>query len=303
MRKKAFAVFLALIIAVTLAAPAVAASGGEIVVYYTNDIHSNIDNAVDGETGLSYSKVAALKASTSGALLVDAGDHIQGTAYGGMDNGETVVALMNAAGYDAATLGNHEFDYGMEGCMAAMDAAEYPYVSSNFRYVKNGVDGDLVLDSYVMLESRGKKIAFVGITTPETITSSAPAYFQDSAGNYIYDMDGGADGSALYEAVQTAIDEAEADGADYIIALGHLGVDPSSGPWTSRNVIANVTGLDAFIDGHSHTTMEMEFVADEDGNAVVLTQTGSHLDAVGMLTISADGTVTTGFSQVQNCLD
>ena len=293
MRRKLFAVFLVLVMAVTPAVPAMAANDGEIVVYYTNDVHSYIDNAVENETGLTYSKVAALKDSTPGALLVDAGDHVQGTAFGGMDDGKTVVALMNAAGYDAATLGNHEFDYGMSGCMDTIESAEYPYVSCNFRHEKNGIAGDLVLDSYVMLESGGKKIAFVGITTPETITSSTPAYFQDGSGSYIYDIDAGSDGQELYASVQAAVDEAAAGGADYIIALGHLGVDPSSEPWTSRNVIANVTGLDAFIDGHSHTTLEMEIVRDKGGDAVILTQTGSYLDTVGKLTISADGSVST----------
>lgn len=265
----------------------------EIVVYYTNDIHSYIDNHLEVEPGLSYSKVAALKNTSENALLVDAGDHLQGTAYGGMDNGATVIQLMNAAGYDAATLGNHEFDYGMAGCLTAIDAAEYPYVSCNFRHEKDGIAGDLVLDSFVTLEVGGKKIAFVGITTPETITSSSPAYYQDENGNYIYGIDGGTDGSALYAAAQSAIDDAKAAKADYVIALGHLGVDTSSGPWTSRALITNTTGLDAFIDGHSHTTIEMETVTDKDGNAVILTQTGSYLDAVGKLSISADGHIRT----------
>ena len=229
----------------------------EIVVYYTNDIHSYINNHLDEEPGLSYSKVAALKSSTKNAVLVDAGDHLQGTAYGGMDNGTTIIQLMNAAGYDAATLGNHEFDYGMAGCLSAIDAAKYPYVSCNFRHEKDGVPGELVLNSFVILEAGKEKIAFVGITTPETITSSSPAYYQDENGEYIYGIDGGADGRALYAAAQTAIDQAKEAGADYVIALGHLGVDASSCPWTSRNLIANTTGLDAFIDGHSHTTIEM----------------------------------------------
>ena len=269
----------------------------EITVYFTNDIHSYIDNNIDDENGLTYSKVAALKASTENALLVDAGGHIQGTAYGGMDNGATIIKLMNVAGYDAATLGNHEFDYGMDGCMTAINAAAFPYVSCNFYHESNGIAGESVLDSYVMLESGGKKLAFVGITTPETISASTPAYFQDTDGNYIYGIGGGADGSVLYASVQAAIDEAMAAGADYIIALGHLGVDASSGPWISRNVIANTTGLDVFIDGHSHTTIEMETATDKAGNTVVLTQTGSYLNAVGKLTIRADGEITTQLLQ------
>ena len=199
---------------------------------------------------------------------------------------------MNAAGYDLATLGNHEFDYGMDGCMAAIEAADFPYVSCNFYHEANGVAGENVLDSYKVFEVGGVKIAFIGITTPESFTKSTPSYFQDENGNYIYGIAGGTDGEALYTAVQNAIDAASAE-ADYVIALGHLGVDESSQPWTSREVIANTTGLDAFIDGHSHTTIPMEEVTDEGGNTVILTQTGSYLDAVGQMTIAADGTITT----------
>ena len=276
------------------AAEADAGQEGPVTILYTNDIHTYIDNNVGegNENGLTYSKVAGYKNSLDGALLVDAGDAIQGTAYGSMDEGATITKLMNAAGYDAATLGNHEFDYDMEGCLAAIDAAEFPYISCNFYHEKNGVPGENVLDSYVVLEVNGVKVALVGITTPESFTKSTPAYFQDDAGNYIYGIAGGEDGSDLYDAVQTAIDAASAE-ADYVIALGHLGVDLSSRPWTSEEVIANTTGLDAFIDGHSHTTVEMREVTDEAGETVVLTQTGSYLSALGQMTISADGTITT----------
>ena len=294
--KKLLSLLLSAALLTGLALPAMAAEGesGDVVVLYTNDVHTYIDNNVGegNENGLTYSKVAGYKATLDNALLVDAGDAIQGTAYGSMDKGATITKLMNAAGYDAATLGNHEFDYDMEGCLAAVEAAGFPYVSCNFYHEENGVPGERVLDSYVVLEAGGVKVAFVGITTPESFTKSTPAYFQDDAGNYIYGIAGGEDGSALYDAVQTAIDAASAE-ADYVIALGHLGVDPSSRPWTSEEVIANTTGLDAFIDGHSHTTVAMKEVADEAGETVVLTQTGSYLDALGQMTISADGAITT----------
>ena len=268
-------------------------AAGGVTVLYTNDIHTYITK------DLTYSKVAAYKDSLENVLLVDAGDHIQGTAYGSMDKGATIAQLMNAAGYDLATLGNHEFDYGMDGCMAAIEAADFPYVSCNFYHEANGVAGENVLDSYKVFEVGGVKIAFIGITTPESFTKSTPSYFQDENGNYIYGIAGGTDGEALYTAVQNAIDAASAE-ADYVIALGHLGVDESSQPWTSREVIANTTGLDAFIDGHSHTTIPMEEVTDEGGNTVILTQTGSYLDAVGQMTIAADGTITTQLLTAEN---
>ena len=295
--RKFLAMLLAVVMVLSLMAPIAMAEGedhsGDIAVLYTNDVHTYIDGA------LSYDNIAALKTDLEDeykdVILVDAGDHIQGTAYGSMDKGKTIIDLMNAAGYDLATLGNHEFDYAMEGRINVTDNwAEYPYVSCNFYHMENGVAGENVLDSYKVFDIEGTKVAFIGITTPETYTKSTPAYFQDENGNYIYGIAGGTDGAALYAAVQAAIDAASAE-ADVVIALGHLGDDPASQPWTSEEVIANTTGLDAFIDGHSHSTVEYKEVADKEGNTVVLTQTGEYFGKIGKMTIAADGTVTTEF--------
>ena len=276
------------------ATPVKAAQSDDIVVLYTNDVHTYIDGT------LSYDVSAAIKAELetqyAHVLLVDAGDHIQGTAYGSMDKGETIIKLMNAADYDLATLGNHEFDYGMFGCLQVIDWAQFPYTSCNFYNEAAGVRGENVLDAYVTFECGDEKIAFVGITTPETFTKSTPAYFQNENGEYIYGIAGGEDGAALYADVQAAVDAAKADGATKVIALGHLGDDPASQPWTSKETIANVSGLDAFIDGHSHSTVKGEEVADKDGNEVLLTQTGEYFDQIGMMVIDAEtGAITTDF--------
>ncbi len=288
--KKHFSVLMIPVMALSLVFPAFAAEEAPeaepVTVLYTNDVHTYIDK------DLNYTLAAQYRDTLENVLLVDAGDHVQGTAYGSMDKGESIVSLMNAAGYDLATLGNHEFDYGMEGAMNAIEWAEFPYVSCNFYHEENGEKGENVLDSYEVFDIGGRKIAIIGITTPESFTKSTPAYFQDEDGNYIYGIAGGQDGSDLYDTVQEAIDEASAE-ADTVIALGHLGVDPASMPWTSEEVIANTTGLDAFIDGHSHTTLPMEEVEDAEGNPVVLTQTGSYFDALGQMTIAPDGTITT----------
>ncbi len=257
----------------------------EITILFTNDVHTYIAN-----DGLRYSNVAALKAALEAdgqdVILVDAGDHVQGTAYGSMDKGETIIDLMNAAGYDLATLGNHEFDYGMARALALVEKANYPYISANFYHEENGVRKENVLDALKFFELGGKKIAIIGITTPESFTKSTPAYFQDANGNYIYGISGGEDGKALYADVQAAINEALNMNADYIIALGHLGDDPASEPWTSEEVIANVSGLDAFIDGHSHSTVEGKEVLDKNGYPVILAQTGEYLGAIGMMKIT-----------------
>ncbi len=263
-----------------------------VTILYTNDVHTYIDNKAPK---LTYAAIAALKQECAAAgqpvLLVDAGDHIQGTAYGSMDDGATIIELMNEAGYDLATPGNHEFDYGMPRAKAVIKEADFPYVSCNWLDLRTGMK---VLPAIKMFPAGGKWIAFVGVTTPETFTKSTPSYFMnDKQTKYIYDILGGEDGKKLYNAVQKAIDKAKMLGADIIIGLGHLGVDPSSSPWTSEEVIANTTGFDAFIDGHSHTVMENKQVYDASGKAVTLTQTGSYLANVGKMTIGEDGSITT----------
>ena len=274
----------------------------DVTILYTNDVHTYIDNKSPKPT---YAAIAALKKSIEDTgrdvLLVDAGDHIQGTAYGSMDDGATIIELMNEAGYDLATPGNHEFDYGMARAKAVLREADFPYVSCNWVDLRTGFN---VLPSVKFFFVGGRKIAFVGVTTPETFTKSTPAYFMnDAQTKYIYDILGGEDGQKLYDAVQKAIDKAEFWGADTIIGLGHLGVDPSSSPWTSEEVIAHTHGFTAFIDGHSHTVMASKQVTDASGKAVTLTQTGSYFKNIGKMTVGADGTITTELIDTYEGLD
>ena len=274
----------------------------DVTILYTNDVHTYIDNKSPKPT---YAAIAALKKSIEDTgrdvLLVDAGDHIQGTAYGSMDDGATIIELMNEAGYDLATPGNHEFDYGMARAKAVLREADFPYVSCNWVDLRTGFN---VLPGVKFFFVGGRKIAFVGVTTPETFTKSTPAYFMnDAQTKYIYDILGGEDGQKLYDAVQKAIDKAEFWGADTIIGLGHLGVDPSSSPWTSEEVIAHTHGFTAFIDGHSHTVMANKQVTDASGKAVTLTQTGSYFKNIGKMTVGADGTITTELIDTYEGLD
>ena len=274
----------------------------DVTILYTNDVHTYIDNKSPKPT---YAAIAALKKSIEDTgrdvLLVDAGDHIQGTAYGSMDDGATIIELMNEACYDLATPGNHEFDYGMARAKAVLREADFPYVSCNWVDLRTGFN---VLPSVKFFFVGGRKIAFVGVTTPETFTKSTPAYFMnDAQTKYIYDILGGEDGQKLYDAVQEAIDKAEFWGADTIIGLGHLGVDPSSSPWTSEEVIAHTHGFTAFIDGHSHTVMANKQVTDASGKAVTLTQTGSYFKNIGKMTVGADGTITTELIDTYEGLD
>ena len=302
--RKFLSAVLVLVMLVTLAVPSVMAAEAktdDIVILYTNDVHTYVDEPL-GYDVLRHIK-DDLKTQYNNVLLLDAGDHSQGTAYGSMDKGEHVVKLMNAAGYDAATLGNHEFDYGMENVQKVRDLAEFTYLDCNFYHEKDGVRGENVLDSYKIFDMGKEKLAIVGILTPESFTKSTPAYFQDENGNYIYGISGGEDGQALYADVQKAIDDAKAEGATKIVALGHLGVDPSSEPWTSKSTIENVSGLDAFIDGHSHTEMKIDTVADKDGKNVVVSQTGSYFENIGLMIIHADGTIETDLISTEEILE
>ena len=306
-QKKFLSLLVALSLILSLAIPALAVPGGgeDITILYTNDIHTYIDNTMengDGETvsALRYSTVAAYRQVIGADFLVDAGDHIQGTSYGTYDEGYTIIQLMNAAGYTAATLGNHEFDYDMDGARSAIAWADFDYVSCN---IVNTDDGTQLLPSYKVYEAaNGKKVAFVGITTPESITKSTPTYFMNEDGEIVWSFFEGNGGAELYAVVQSAIDAASAE-ADYVIGVGHMGVDEGSAPYTSEDVIRNTTGLTAFIDGHSHTKLAMKKVTDKSGKEIVLTQTKCYLEYVGEMTIDAAGNVTTELHDAADLAD
>lgn len=261
---------------------------GNIVILYTNDVHCAVD------TGIGYAGLSAYKKKVeeegNAVFLIDEGDAIQGGVFGSLTKGEAIINLMNDVGYNLAIPGNHEFDYGVERFRELAQIANFPYISCNFEDLKAD---DTVFDAYVIREIGGKKIGFIGVTTPETITATTPKSYQDENGDFIYSFLQGDGGTELYERIQAAVDTVNAEGVDYTFLLTHLGITESSGPYTSVNVIRNTTGIDAVIDGHSHSTVPMEMVRNKDGEQVVLTQTGSHFKAIGQMTIGQDGGIDT----------
>lgn len=290
MLKRFLILSLALMMALSglaLAEEADAAASNGVVILYTNDVHCAID------TNIGYAGVAAYEKAYEDAgydvLLVDCGDAVQGAAVGTLSTGEYIVDIMNEVGYDVATIGNHEFDYGMDRFNELVEMAEYPYVSANF----TDLEGNTILSPYAVLEAGGYSIAFVGASTPETFSKSTPTYFQDEEGNFIYSFCGGNDGADLYAAVQAAVDDARAEGADYVVVLSHLGTEASSVPYTSTDLIANTSGIDVVLDGHSHSVWEMEIEQNKDGEDVVMSSTGTQLTALGSLTIDAEGNLAT----------
>ncbi len=289
MKRKFTVLLLVFVMVFTLCSGAASADGqsADIVVLYTNDVHCGIDDNL-GYQGLALVK-DTLEKQGKEVILADAGDAIQGGTVGTLSKGEYIVDIMNELGYDVATPGNHEFDYGMDQFLKLVKEADFEYVCANF-YDKNG---KTVLDPYTVIEKGGVKIAFVGICTPKTITSSTPKYFQNDKGEWIYSFGQDETGETVYAAVQDAVDAARKGGADYVIALSHLGIEADCSPWTSSDVITNTTGIDVVLDGHSHSVIEKELVKNKDGEKVILTSTGTKLANIGCLTITAAGKLDT----------
>ena len=281
--KKTLSIILAIIMAAAFI-PFAFASETETVIIYTNDIHCAIDD---------YPVLAAYRAELisqgKNVITVDAGDAIQGEIIGTLTEGEAVVDIMNAVGYDYAVPGNHEFDYGMDVFLGlAQSKAKYKYLSSNFHYLPTLKP---LFAPYAIEDYGGYQVAFVGISTPETITKSTPEFFKDENGNFIYGFPlypGGMTNEALYENVQESVDAAVAEGADIVVAVGHTGILETNDGWKSTDIIANTEGIDYYIDAHSHETTESAAYKNINGEDVVLTSTGTKFANFGVLTISGD---------------
>ena len=267
------------------AALSASAAKSRVVVLHTNDTHTHID---DGR--VAFSEIAAekarLEAEGENVILVDAGDYVQGTALGGFDAGKSAIDIMNAAGYKVATLGNHEFDYGIDAMFANAERARFRTVSCNFIRRDAASDpGRLAFPAYTVVTSGSVRVAFVGVTTPTALVSAKPSTFLDPTRKWrAYDFIAGERGEALYAAVQRAVDEAAAH-ADYTIVLGHLGISPDCAGYMSTDVIAHTTNFVALIDGHSHSEYTGSRIKNAVGKDVILTQSGSYLGLLGCLAL------------------
>ncbi len=226
-----------------------------------------------------------MEALHENVLLVDAGDAISGAPVGLLSNGKYITELMNAVGYDAATIGNHEFDYGVDGLMLRADELNCGYICANFISTETG---ELVFEPYRIFEAGDRKIAFIGAATPETLCFTRPVYFQNDKGEFIYSF--GEDGS-IYGRLQKAVDDTRSEGADNVIILGHLGESSVTEGWSAQKIAAELTGIDVIIDGHSHEITPGMTVKSKDGKDIIVTQTGTKLNNIGKLTISPDGSV------------
>lgn len=263
----------------------------DIIILYTNDVHCAVDADI-GYAGLAAYK-AQMEEKTPYVTLVDCGDALQGDALGTVSQGEYLTQIMNQVGYDFAVLGNHEFDYGLEQLTALIKQSQAQYLGCNIRYTGSEENALAALDPYQIVTYGEVKVAFIGISTPESIAKSTPAYFMDDSGELVYDFYGGS-GEELYTQVQQTVANCLAAGADYVIALAHLGDDESSAPFRSTDLIAATNGIDVVLDGHSHSVISCDVIDNKDGDPVLLSSTGTGLANIGQLVITASGNVSTG---------
>lgn len=264
----------------------------DIVVLYTNDVHCAVDENI-GYAGLAAYK-KQMEAKTPYVTLVDCGDAIRGGAIGMVSKGEYPVQIMNRTGYDLAVLGNHEFDYGIERAAALLEEASAQYLGCNIRYLGDGENPLAGVKPY-QIESYGDTdVAFVGVCTPENISSVTSSVFRDEEGQFVYDFYGEGDGESFYAQVQETMNTCREKGADYVIVLAHLGVDEDSAPFRSIDLIEHTEGVDAVLDGHSHSVIPCQIIKDKSGREVPLSSTGTGLVYIGQLTITSGGNITTG---------
>ena len=257
----------------------------DIVILYDNDVHCNVD---------SYEDMAALKKEmqeqSNYVSVVSCGDYLQGDVIGAISKGKAIVQIMNKVGYDVVAIGNHEFDYGVWRLKSLVKSMNAKVVASNF--VKKST-GKPVFRSYTIKTYGKKKVAFVGVTTPESFTKSTPAYFQNSKGEFIYDFYGDSIGKLLAERVQKVVNTARKNGADYVVALTHMGTEGVTTQWDVQHLIKNTYGIDVVLDGHSHSTVPSMKVKNKNGKKITVSSTGTKFSNIGQLVIRKNGSITT----------
>ena len=263
----------------------------DIYIFFTSDVHCGVDENV------TFPALKALvddtKAEHENVLLVDCGDYIQGGNIGALSRGEMIVELMNDMGYDLATYGNHEFDYGMERLSELTKMMKFQTIASNVKYSGNKENIFKDVPEYVIKDFDGVKVAFLGLLTPNTIVSSTPKFFMED-NKFVYDFYSGNDGMEMANKVQSIVDEVRKQGADYVVAISHLGTNTEKeGVYNSISLISHTSGIDVVLDGHSHAMIVGDVYPNKDGKDVLLSSVGTKLEAVGELIISKEGEIST----------
>ncbi|MBP5280332.1 MAG: bifunctional metallophosphatase/5'-nucleotidase [Erysipelotrichaceae bacterium] len=262
----------------------------DIYIFYTSDVHCGVNDNMTMPA--LKAMIEDTKAEHPYVGLVDTGDYVQGGSLGSLSKGEIIIEVMNEMGYDAVTFGNHEFDYGMPQLAKLVSMMNFQPTICNMIYEGDGENLFKDIPEYVMKDFDGTKVAFIGFVTPRTITSSTPIYFEED-GKVVYDFYYDEDGSALAARVQSVVDEVRKQGADYVVALSHLGTKEEEVPFDAVNLIRHTSGIDVVLDGHSHVQIISNVYQNKEGKDVVLSSAGTKMEVVGELIIGKDGSITT----------
>lgn len=259
--------------------PAGSQRNSDIVILYDNDVHCSVDG---------YPEMAALKAEmqarTPYVTLVSAGDYVQGGSMGAASKGGWIITIMNAVGYDYVTLGNHEFDFAIPRLKELTDTLTATVLCCNLIDLKAG---KRMYKAYEIVDYGGTKVAFIGGATPYSFISSTPAYFQDGKGNYIYSLCA----DTYYDMFQNYVNDARSQGADYVVAITHLGDDVTNDPINSQELARQTSGIDVILDGHSHSLVPERILTNKEGKPVKYSQTAAHFENLGVMTIHPDGSI------------
>ena len=256
-------------------------SDKSIVILYENDVHC----AIDGYMRLAGFRDAIAASDTAWTAIVSCGDYLQGGNAGALSRGQYIVDVMKTVGYDAITLGNHEFDYGAERMQELLPQIGAPIVCANLFEYGSSVPR---FASYTIREYGSRHVAFVGVTTPESMIGESYSFF-DNEGHQLYDLRT----NDVCDLVQAAVDEARGKGADYVVVLSHLGEEQPALGITSHQLISATHGIDVVLDGHSHSVILRDDVPSQDGTVVPVTQTGTQFANIGKLVIATDGRIST----------
>jgi len=258
----------------------------DIIILHTNDVHCGVLDSIGYDGLMLYKK--DLQKQYKHVLTVDVGDHIQGGPLGLLSKGLDIIKIMNKIGYDVSIIGNHEFDYGIDQLKKCNESLNCGYISGNFLYRKNRT---LIYPPYKLIQLDDIKIAFIGITTPQTLSKTILHTIIDEEGEMVYDFLTKNDGQELYEIIQKYINEVKDKGAKYVIILSHLGIEGDAlEKYTSSGLLSHLIGVDAILDGHTHRIYN-KTSKDKNGNDILLSQTGTKLTNLGVLKIKKNGEI------------
>lgn len=250
-----------------------------IVIIYDNDVHCGING---------YARMAGLRdavSDTAWTALVSSGDYLQGGTAGAISKGQYIADIMKVMNYDAVTLGNHEFDYNVADVKRLLTSANLPVTCSNFFETATG---KLVYAPYIMKDYGGKKVAFVGAVTTTTLYTEAFAFY-DENNQVKYNLCE----KDVYAKIQEAVDAARQAGATYVVVLSHLGEAKNELNCDSYGLVASTRGIDAVLDGHTHSSIECAYVSNLDGKQIPVSQTGTKFENVGKMVINSLGQIST----------